>query len=96
MSSGLVNKGESRGSWLLNKWPNLVFIGIPEFEILATPSEILGILGGTVLVSAYVSVHKLSGASFHKVVASEHMSTRAVAGARVQVALSPLSNSGDD
>lgn len=45
---------------------------------------------------AYVSVHKLSGASFHKVVASKHMSTRATTGARVQVTLSPLSDSGND
>ena len=45
---------------------------------------------------AYVSVHKLSGASFHKVVATKHMSTRATTGARVQVTLSPLSDSGNN
>ena len=81
---------------VLTRWPSLVLIRILECDIMATPIEPLGILGVTVMMRALIFVSKLSGTSFHKVMASQHVFTRATTRAGVQVALSPLSNSGDD
>ena len=75
---------------------NLVLIRILECDVMATPFESLGKLGGTILMRALIFVSKLSSTSFHKVMASQHVFTRATTRAGVQVALSPLSNSGDD
>ena len=75
---------------------SLVLIGILQCEIFATPNKSLQELGVTIVMRALVCVGKLSATSFHEVLASQHVFTRATTRAGVQVALSPLSNSGDD
>ena len=81
----------------MTRWPSLVLIGILQCEIFVTPVESLGVkLGVTAPMRALVFVNKLSGTSFHEVLPSHHMFTRATTRAGGQVSLSPLSKSGDD
>ena len=72
--------------------PGLVQVGIPEFEILATPAELGLEFGvGAVLVRAH-GRDKFLDASFHEIVSALHVRARAVPGALGEIPLAPLAH----